>query len=469
MSSFKPSFDMRIASLVSRCLASKSLASGLGRRLHRFRKSQDGNVAIIFSLALIPIIALTGGAIDYSRASSTRTAMQAALDATALAMSKNATTLTDTQLKTQAAAYFAAAFNRPEAKNVTISTSYSSSNGSTLTISGNGTIDTDFLGVIGINSIPVGSSSTTTWGMTRLRVALVLDNTGSMADAGKMTALKTATKNILTQFQNAAATPGDVYVSIVPFVKDVNVGASNYNANWIDWSDWDNNNGTCRNYWGWTQPQTKSSCLSASGSWSRDSHSTWNGCVVDRGNSSGPDANNYDTNVVAPTPSKTASLFSAEQYDACPQAVMGLNYNWSTMTTLVNNMSPNGNTNQAIGLAWGWLSLTGGGPLTVPATDPNYQYTQVIILLSDGLNTQDRWYTSANSIDARQKMTCDNIKASGIIIYTIQLNTGNDPQSSVLQDCATDSTKFFYLTSSSQVSGVFNTIGTNLTKLRISR
>jgi len=98
------------------------------------------------------------------------------------------------------------------------------------------------------------------------------------------------------------ATPGDVYVSIVPFVKDVNVGASNYNANWIDWSDWDNNNGTCRNYWGWTQPQTKSSCLSASGSWSRDSHSTWNGCVVDRGNSSGPDANNYDTNVVAPTP-----------------------------------------------------------------------------------------------------------------------------------------------------------------------
>ena len=55
---------------------------------------------------------------------------------------------------------------------------------------------------------------------------------------------------------------------------------------------------------------------------------------------------------------------------------MGLNYNWSAMTTLVNNMSPNGNTNQGVGLAWGWMSLVGGGPFTVPpAKDPNYQYT----------------------------------------------------------------------------------------------
>ena len=60
---------------------------------------------------------------------------------------------------------------------------------------------------------------------TRLRVALVLDNTGSMADDGKMTALKTATKNLLTQLKSAAVNNGDVYVSIIPFSKDVNVGA----------------------------------------------------------------------------------------------------------------------------------------------------------------------------------------------------------------------------------------------------
>ena len=40
--------------------------------------------------------------------------------------------------------------------------------------------------------MPIAITSTSSWGTSRLRVALVLDNTGSMADAGKMTALKTA-------------------------------------------------------------------------------------------------------------------------------------------------------------------------------------------------------------------------------------------------------------------------------------
>jgi hypothetical protein len=42
-----------------------------------------------------------------------------------------------------------------------------------------------------------------------------------------MSALKTASHNLLTQLQNAAGTNGDVYVSIVPFSKDVNVDKVN--------------------------------------------------------------------------------------------------------------------------------------------------------------------------------------------------------------------------------------------------
>ena len=52
-------------------------------------------------------------------------------------------------------------------------------------------------------------------------------------------------------------------------------------------------------------------------------------------------------------------------------------------------------------------------------------------MLSDGLNTEDRWpaYGNGNTqyggqIDARQKILCDNIKAQGVIIYAIQVNTG---------------------------------------------
>ena len=148
---------------------------------------------------------------------------------------------------------------------------------------------------------------------------------------------------------------------------------------------------------------------------------------------------------------------------------MQLNYNWTTMTSLVNGMTPNGNTNQGIGLQLGWLSLTGGGPFTVPAKDPKYKYTDVIILMTDGLNTQNRWYNDDTPIDARQATTCTNVKASGVILYTVQVNTGGDPTSTLLKNCATDSSKFFLLTSASQMVTTFTQIGTNLSNLRIAQ
>ena len=90
--------------------------------------------------------------------------------------------------------YFLALFTRPEAKNVTVNASYTTTGGTSLVISAAADVPTSFLGVIGYNSITVSSSSTAKWGSNRLRVALVLDNTGSMADNGKITALISATK-----------------------------------------------------------------------------------------------------------------------------------------------------------------------------------------------------------------------------------------------------------------------------------
>ena len=436
----------------------------------RFLKNRRGGVAPMFAIAVVPIFGLVGAAVDYSRANSVRTGMQSAIDATALAMAKLAPTLTAAQLQQQTTAYFNAMFAHPEAKNLSVTPVYTTAGGSQLVISVSGSVDTSFMKIMGMSTLNVGTTSTVKWGNNRLRVALVLDNTGSMADDGKMPALKTATNNLLNQLKTAATQNGDVYVSIVPFVKDVNVDPANYTANWIDWTDFDANNGTCKNYNGWSTPSTQSSCVNASGTWKKAKHNTWNGCVEDRGNSNAPSSGNYDTNVVAPTSSNTATQFSAEQYDSCPQAIMPLSYDWSGMSTLVSNMQPAGNTNQAIGLAHGWMSLVGGGPYpTPPAMDPNYTYSQVIILLTDGLNTEDRWYTSQNSIDARQALTCTNAKAAGITLYTIQVNTGGDPTSTLLQTCASTSDKFYLLTNASQMITVFNQIGTQLSKLRISK
>jgi Flp pilus assembly protein TadG len=440
----------------------------LCRRWRELRKANAGNVAVTFALTLVPVAGCVGAAVDYSRANSAKVAMQAAADATALMLSKTAATVTSAQLQTSATNYFKALFNRSEVTGLTVTPTYTTVGGSHITVKASGSLNADFMALFGISTMNVGAFSQVDWGNTRLRVALVLDNTGSMADDGKMPALITATKNLLTQLKTAAVNNGDVYVSIVPFVKDVNVGPSNYQATWIDWSDWDQNNGTCSKS---TYNGDKASCQSAGKTWTGANHNTWNGCVMDRGNSSAPSSGNYDTNVTTPTTTIQATLYPAEQYSMCPAAaVMALNYNWSGMTTLVNSMTPNGNTNQAIGLQLGWQSLVGGGPFPAPPVmDPNYQYSQVIILLTDGLNTQDRWYTSQNSIDARQTMTCANVKAAGMTLYTVQVNTGGDPTSTLLKNCASDSSKFFLLTSATQIVGTFQQIGTALSNLRVAK
>jgi Flp pilus assembly protein TadG len=520
----------------------------LRRALAAFRGARKGNVAITFALATLPVVGAVGFAVDYSHANSVKAAMQAALDSTALMLSKEAATDTDTQMQANALKYFKALFTRAEATSIAITASYTTGSGSQVLVNGSAQVPTNFLGIIGYNQLTVNGSSTAKWGSSRLRVALVLDNTGSMADDGKMTALKSATTSLLAQLQSAVTVNGDVYVSIVPFVKDVNLGSGNWNSNYLYWDDaaqsddnsWDANNGSCSTGHSssrssctahsscsisaynnqsscvgagscsnsgqmdsnsctttkaCSKPQytTKTTCQNASGTWAKgtwtagvwsgaywtpDNHNTWNGCAMDRGNSTAPDAvNNYDTNVATPSASIPSSLYAAEQYSYCPQSVMGLNYNWSSMTTLVNNMSPNGSTNQAIGLQLGWLSLVGGGPFTAPAKDSNYQYQQIIILLTDGLNTQDRWYGNGSSvgtsddakIDAREQITCNNIKASGVTVYTIQVNTGGDPTSTLLQNCASSSDKFYLLTQANQITATFQAIGTNLTKLRVAK
>jgi Flp pilus assembly protein TadG len=453
----------------------------LRRQLGRFSGERAGNVAITFAFATLPVIGFVGAAVDYSRANAVKASLQAALDSTALMLSKEAATDSADQLQTNALKYFKSLYTPSNTTDVTVSASYTTSGGSQVVVNGTVDMPTVFMGIIGYKKITVAGSSTAKWGSTRLRVALVLDNTGSMAQDGKMDALKTATKSLLTQLKSAASANGDVYVSIIPFSKDVNVGSSNYNANWIDWTDWNSNNQTCSGGggwggWGWGWGWGNGWGSHNGNNCSAANHNTWNGCVTDRNKTKVPGTTyDYDQSAENPDPSKPDSLFPAEQYDACPVAMMGLSYDWTAMSTLVDSMTPNGNTNQPIGLVWGWQSLVGGGPLTAPLTSSNYTYQNIIILLSDGLNTADRWYNTQTPVDNRMVQTgngsgtCANIKANNITIYTIQVNTGGDPTSTLLQNCASSTDKFFMLTSANQILSTFTAIGTNLTQLRVAK
>jgi len=419
-----------------------------------FARAEEGNIAVLFAIAAVPILSFVGAAIDYTRANSARSSMQAALDSTALMLAKDLSdgTITSSQINTKASAYFTALYTNTDARSVTVSATYTASTpqGSTIVVNGSGNVPTDFMKIAGYPQIGFNSSSTSAWGNVRMRVALVLDVTGSMADDGKMTAMKPAAKSLVDQLAALAKNTGDVYISIVPFAKDVNVGASNYTQTWINWSDWDSNNQSCN----WN------GCTTAN-------HNTWNGCVTDRDQP-------YDAQNTTPTSSNTQ--FYAEQYNACPAQLAPLSYDFASLKTKIDSLTPNGGTNQPIGIAWGWQSLTQGLPLNAPAEDPNYTYKKALIVMSDGLNTQDRWPSYGNGqtqyngqIDARQRIQCDNIKAAGITIYTMQVNTAGDPTSTVLQYCASGSDKFTMVTSSSQIASAFTAIGTSLSKLRVAK
>jgi Flp pilus assembly protein TadG len=651
----------------------------------RFVGANEGNIAVIFTIAAIPVIGFVGAAIDYSRANAARSLMQASLDSTALMLSKDLSSgkISASDVTTVAQKYFAALYTNKDATIAPITATYTANNGNlgnTIQLTAHGSINTDFVKVLGsnFNTMGFGSTSTTAWGNVKMRVALALDNTGSMAQDGKITALRNAvagTGGLIDQLSALAKNNGDVYISVIPFAKVVNAGASNYGATWIDWTDWlspptsqqantvvTNNqaklpinwhgigpgmncpftnssggftcmssptnasssvskipsSGTYSGYicpsvdanshtayngcWdselvndatpqvfctgssctcpsgaptsgpkmcscnpaaspktctgpryihNWTQPtpndttdntgqphltfqvgfntqdtnahiptaanpnpnpawigigSTPTICPTSSAlncmtpvanNWQQASTnpiSTWTGCITDR-------AQNYDETGDAPG-SDIATLFPANQYFENSTAycnsnastpleqVIPMSYSWSTLKTAVNAMQPTGGTDQSVGLAWAWQSLLQTGPIPAPAEDPNTTYNRVIILLSDGLNTEDRWPAYGNGstqntntsgvgyIDARQAAQCQNIKnatdSTGrpmYTIYTIQVNTSSpaDPTSTVLQNCASDASKFFMLTNSSQIATTFTTIGTALSQLRVAQ
>lgn len=422
--------------------------------LARFWQNRDGGVAPFLALAAIPLMGFTGAAIDYSRANSARTAMQAALDATALHLSKTAQGQTGEQIQGKAQEIFNALFIRPEVQDVSIQTAFSSpqQGNFVLNITGKGTVKTVFTTLIGTSQVTFSSKSEVLWGIKKLNLALALDNTGSMNSSGKMTALKTAAHNLIDTLKAAEKTPGDIKVSIVPFAVDVNVGTDKVEATWVDWEDWDAANGDCSK----SSYHSKTSCNNNSGVWTPKQHSVWNGCVNDR------DQNNDVANT--PTGTGAATKYRAHQASACPAAMMALSTEWSSMHTRIDAMTPNGNTNVTIGLQMAWQTLSNNEPFNAPAPAPDLD--KVIILLTDGQNTQNRWTSSTSSIDTRTQKACDNVKAANVKLYTVRVIDGN---AALLKSCATKPDMYYDVDQADELSGVFSAIAQNLANLRIAK
>src|SRR5688572_7695222 len=178
----------------------------LRRQLSRFGAAERGNVMITFALALIPMIGLVGAAVDYSRGNSAKAAMQSAVDATALILSKEALSLTTAQLNTKAEAIFKAQFHRPDVTNLIVTPVFTNPGTGSfkLTLAATGRVQTTFTRVVGQEKIDLNVSNEIVWGVKKLELALALDVTGSMDNNNKMTELKKAAKSLLTTLKAAA-------------------------------------------------------------------------------------------------------------------------------------------------------------------------------------------------------------------------------------------------------------------------
>ena len=408
--------------------------------LSQFRGDERANVAPMFAIAVIPILALTGTAVDYSSANATRTALQAALDSTALTLSKEANGLTQTQLNEKATQYFTANISNSEAKNIVVTPLFTTPQAGNfvLNLSASATVDLRFMKVFGQSSMPISLSIEVKWGIKKLELAMVLDNTGSMAQSSKMTHLKTAAHNLLTTLKNAAKKAGDVKVAIIPFDVTVKPGTSYKDEFWIDF----NQNDISKN--------------------------SWEGCVQDRDKTNGINNNTKDT---TPVQGDDHTWFPAVQCGSLvtlmPLTDVFDATNFQNLNDKIDAMTPAGNTNTTIGLVWGWHALTSNLPLTQGAA-PAPDLDKVIIMLTDGDNTQDRWSNSGSDIDARMSMACENAKAPGsnIKIYTVRVINGN---STLLRNCATKPTMYYDVQQASELNSVFSSIAQQLATLRISK
>jgi Flp pilus assembly protein TadG len=157
-------------------------------QIGRLRRDQRGNIAVIFAIASLPILAAVGGAVDYSMASAQRTKMQGALDSAMLAgaiAGKQSLDAGSGQSAAIAAANSAAA-NFFSANVVgytaTLTASYVMSG---LNLSGTGTasaaVPTNLLKMAGFPTIPITVASTaTSAAQPYMNVYLLIDISASM-------------------------------------------------------------------------------------------------------------------------------------------------------------------------------------------------------------------------------------------------------------------------------------------------
>ena len=215
-------------------------------RLRAFANDRRGNVVLIFALAIFVLGMVVAAAVDLTRASSSRSHLQDATDASVLAAAKayymNASKPHAERLASaQAAAdaYMQSMIAGRSQKQTLLNPSWEVqvSDKGVVTLTSRGSSPAYLGFFFGVDKLDFTSVAVAQGGAPRLEIALVLDNTGSMQGT-KIEELKKAAVGLVESLEKGAAGSSitdPLKISLVPFSMTVRVDPVAYrNAGWID-------------------------------------------------------------------------------------------------------------------------------------------------------------------------------------------------------------------------------------------
>ena len=186
-------------------------------------------MATIFAVSLVPVLIAAGVGIDMSRAMSSRSNLQDALDATALALAHLPSNTTQDALNTKASTWLNA--NLHDGNMTTPVVTVAFTNGQVV-LNATSRVRTTLTAIAGYQEIPIAASSTVKWGLGKVEVALVLDNTGSMSGT-KLSRLKSAAEDLVEtlEAQVAGQAADTLKIGLVPFSTTVRLSSSSTTLN----------------------------------------------------------------------------------------------------------------------------------------------------------------------------------------------------------------------------------------------
>jgi Flp pilus assembly protein TadG len=179
------------------------------RPLLRFIRNREGNTAIMFAVAMLPLMYLTGMTVDYVRAATLRTKLNALADTAALAavtpsmlsQGDSASTAIAQQIFNSQAQLLSGLVYDP--KNLTISVTDNNGNRAVV-VSYTAAAKPAFPSILGRTSIALAGASTASAGLApNIDFYLLLDNSPSMAIAATTSGINTMVAN--TQPQGGCA------------------------------------------------------------------------------------------------------------------------------------------------------------------------------------------------------------------------------------------------------------------------